>query len=107
MAKHCRTVVNVLLAALVACAACASDRGEPAKGQGKAGPPEPPEKQQRPTFAETSKATLTHKGKTLEFQSAVAIARADSKLVEVYFFPYPLTDAQKAALLEGHTPLFR
>jgi hypothetical protein len=105
MTKPRRTLLRVMVLALVACAACTSDQGQPTKGDGEPTSQEP-KKKQRLAFAETSKASLTHKGRTLAFESAVGIVRADSKLVEVFFFPYALTDAQKAGHLDGDMPTF-
>ena len=108
MTKRCATlaeslVAACLLAALAVSLACTSNEGDAPRDEK---PAESQKPQDRPVFTEKGKANLTHKGKTIEFQSAVAIMRADSKVLEVYFYPYKLADAQKASLLEGDTPSF-
>lgn len=91
-------VAACLVAALAVSLACTSDEG----GAPKDKKPKPQEKPKaQPAFPETAKASLTHKGKTLDFQSALGSMSPDSKVLEVYFYPYKLTDAQKASLLKG------
>lgn len=104
MTRRCPKLTKSLLAACLLAAlalfpACTSNEGDAPKDT-------PQEPQEKPGFDQTSTASLTHKDKTVEFQSAVGTMRADSNVLEVYFYPYELTAAQKAALLEGDTPTF-
>lgn len=89
-----------LAALLVMSTGCRSDK--PGEQEAERETKQPPKAQ--PTFTEASKATLTFKGKTLEFRSAVGILSRGAKRLAVHFFPYELTNAQKAALLKGDTP---
>jgi hypothetical protein len=103
MAKRWTTVARslvaaCLLAALAVSLACNSDEGGAPKDRALQQPQKP---KPQPAFAEAAKASLTHKGRTLDFQSAVASMSPDSKVLEVFFYPYKLTDAQKASLLKG------
>ncbi|MBL7218959.1 MAG: hypothetical protein ISS69_02500 [Phycisphaerae bacterium] len=93
-------VAGCFLSAVVMFPGCSSDQpdeqGDDQEAQ------QPPK--DLPTFTEDGKATLTFKGKTLEFCSAVGILRPGAKLMEVHFYPYKLTKEQKAALLKGESP---
>jgi hypothetical protein len=96
---HVKNVTNSGLAAvLVICLGCSSGGGDDPEDTLRDSPAA------KPSFDETGTATLTHKGRTLEFKSAVGSMPADSKVLEVFFFPYQLSDAQKSELLEGSSP---